>query len=81
MANFEYALRRIKEEFGVEREEVLVVAASLAHDHVPANQLGLGSVFVDRRAVSLNKGVSARYDAKFGSLGEFADEVRRQAGS
>ncbi len=77
-ANFEYALQKIKEEFGVDKGEVLVVAASLSHDHVPANILGLASVFIDRRAASLNHGVTARYDAKFGSLGEFAEQVRKQ---
>jgi 2-haloalkanoic acid dehalogenase type II len=34
---------------GVERDEVLHVAQSLYHDHVPAKALGLATVWVDRR--------------------------------
>lgn len=79
VANFEYALGRIKEDFGIDKEEVLVVAASLSHDHVPANTLGLASVFIDRKAVSLNHGVHARFDAEYGTLGEFAAEVKNRA--
>ncbi|THH32926.1 hypothetical protein EUX98_g1239 [Antrodiella citrinella] len=80
-ANFEYALKKLKEEFGVEKHEVLVVAASLTHDHVPANQLGLAGVFIDRGAISLNEDPSvATVDATFATLGAFADEVKRRAG-
>lgn len=80
-ANFEYALEKLKEEFGVEKEEVLVVAASLTHDHVPANALGLAGVFIDRGATSLNADPSvATYNAKFPTLGAFAEEVKRLAG-
>jgi len=79
-ANFEYALKKLKEDFGVEKDEVLVVAASLIHDHIPANALGLGSVYIDREGASLNDGAEARYDVKYGTLGAFAEEVRKQAG-
>jgi 2-haloacid dehalogenase len=43
--NFELALATI----GLPRERVLHVAQSLFHDHVPAKQLGLATVWVDRR--------------------------------
>src|SRR5262245_9263692 len=43
--NFRQALAR----FGLPREEVLHVAQSLFHDHVPAKQLGLQTVWVNRR--------------------------------
>jgi 2-haloacid dehalogenase len=42
---FELALERI----GVPRERVLHVAQSLYHDHLPAKQLGLSTIWVDRR--------------------------------
>jgi 2-haloacid dehalogenase len=42
---FELAFKRI----GVPRERVLHVAQSLYHDHLPAKQLGLSTVWVDRR--------------------------------
>jgi len=43
--NFRQALARI----GVPKEQVLHVAQSLFHDHVPAKQLGLETVWVNRR--------------------------------
>ena len=43
--NFEVALERI----GAAPERVLHVAQSLFHDHVPARQMGLSTVWVDRR--------------------------------
>ncbi len=35
---------------GVPRDQVLHVAQSLYHDHVPAKQLGLRTMWVNRRA-------------------------------
>ncbi len=43
--NFELAFERID----VPRERILHVAQSLFHDHVPAQELGMTSVWVDRR--------------------------------
>ncbi len=43
--NFEVAFERI----GVPRERILHVAQSLFHDHVAAGELGLSSVWVNRR--------------------------------
>jgi 2-haloacid dehalogenase len=45
LAPFELAFERIE----VPRERILHAAQSLFHDHVPAEQLGLTSVWVDRR--------------------------------
>jgi 2-haloacid dehalogenase len=47
--NFEYALERLRRE-GVEPNQVLHVAQSLFHDHAPAKQLGLATVWVNRRS-------------------------------
>jgi len=43
--NFDVAFERI----GVPRERILHVAQSLFHDHVPAKELGMTTVWVDRR--------------------------------
>ena len=43
---FQLALERI----GLPREKLIHVAQSLFHDHVPAKQLGLRTVWVNRRA-------------------------------
>ena len=45
LRNFEQALERID----VPHERIVHVAQSLYHDHVPAKQLGLTTVWVDRR--------------------------------
>jgi len=39
----------VMEEMGIGRHEILHVAQSLFHDHVPARALGLRTVWVDRR--------------------------------
>ncbi len=51
-ANFRYMLTRLKEDFGVGRGEILHVAQSLFHDHVPARAAGLANVWIDRRGQS-----------------------------
>jgi 2-haloacid dehalogenase len=43
--NFEAAFRTL----GLPRDRILHVAQSLFHDHVPAQELGLSSVWIDRR--------------------------------
>ncbi|KAH9038996.1 HAD-like protein [Lactarius pseudohatsudake] len=47
--NFEYAVAQLcADDPTLEREQILVVAQSLLHDHVPARALGLSSVWIDR---------------------------------
>jgi 2-haloacid dehalogenase len=79
--NFVYLLERLAE-LGVRREQILHVAQSLWHDHAPANAMGLRSVWIDRRADAGGWGATAtppdgvRYDARFTSLGAFAQAHR-----
>lgn len=80
-ANFEYALRKLKEDFGIEKDQVLVVAAALDYDHAPANKLGIRSVFIDREGAVIGKGGNATYDWKFATLGAMADAVEEEAKS
>jgi putative hydrolase of the HAD superfamily len=61
----------------VERGEVLHVAQSLYHDHVPAKALGLSTVWVDRRGgrkggAALAPGIEVIPDLTVGSLAELA---------
>ena len=64
---------------GVERSELLHVAQSLFHDHVPAKREGLPSVWINRRREQPGWGATPEpsadfsYDLEFGSMGEFAD--------
>ncbi len=65
----------------VPRERILHVAQSLFHDHVPAKELGLSSVWIDRRHGRPGAGATppalATPDAAFPSLAAFADAALR----
>ena len=71
-APFELAFERID----VPRDRILHVAQSLFHDHVPARELGLPSVWIDRRHGQAGSGATppaeAAPDATYTSLGAFA---------
>jgi 2-haloacid dehalogenase len=72
------------ETIGVPRERILHVAQSLFHDHVPAKQLGLGSVWIDRRRGRAGSGATppadAEPDASYPSMRAFADAATGLAG-
>ena len=68
---------------GVNRAELLHVAQSLFHDHVPAKRQRLPSVWINRRHDQPGWGATPEpsdewtYDAEFASMGDFADAVDR----
>jgi len=68
-------------DLGVERGELLHVAQSLFHDHVPAKREGLASVWINRRGDRAGWGATPEpaeaftYAAEFGSMAAFADAV------
>ncbi|KAJ1311202.1 hypothetical protein OPQ81_009703 [Rhizoctonia solani] len=76
--NFLYALKEIKKNFGVEKEEVLVTAQSLFHDHAPANKLGLKSAWIARENVIIGRNSPASYTFKFVTLGAMADAAETE---
>lgn len=68
---------------GVERDEILHVAQSLFHDHVPAQALGLSTVWVDRRAgrqggATLPPETEVKPDLTVGSLAQLAELAVRK---
>ncbi|GAB2737931.1 HAD-IA family hydrolase [Salinifilum aidingensis] len=71
-------------ELGCGRDELLHVAQSLFHDHVPAHRRGLASAWINRRHDRPGWGATPepaedwRYDAEFPSMAAFADEADRQ---
>ena len=75
LAGFELAFATIP----VPRDRILHVAQSLFHDHVPARQLGLASVWIDRRHDRPGSGATpvadASPDATYPSMRAFADDV------
>ena len=66
-------------EIGVARNETVHVAQSLFHDHGPARELGLPSVWIDRRHNRAGTGatppVNLEIRLRFPSLAAFADAV------
>ncbi|MDP9008965.1 MAG: haloacid dehalogenase type II [Pseudomonadota bacterium] len=75
--NFEYMLKRLKDDFGLEKSDVLHTAQSLFHDHVPANRFGLASAWIDRRHEEQGWGATVpppgtpKYDFRFDGMAEF----------
>lgn len=86
LRNFEYLISHVKADFGVEKHEILHVAQSLTHDHVPGKQIGLDSVWIARGEGGVT-GMGGDVEEllgkvafawKFKSLGEFADAVEAE---
>ncbi|HEX5450998.1 MAG TPA: haloacid dehalogenase type II [Candidatus Limnocylindrales bacterium] len=74
--SFELAFERI----GLPRERILHVAQSLFHDHVPAKQLGLTTVWIDRRGGrpgGATPPAEAAPDATFTDMASFAQAATR----
>ena len=67
---------------GVDRQDLLHVAQSLFHDHVPAKREGLPSVWINRRHDRPGWGATPEpteewaFDLEFESMADFADAVR-----
>ncbi|KIX10137.1 haloacid dehalogenase, type II [Rhinocladiella mackenziei CBS 650.93] len=87
LRNFEYLLKHVKEDAGVEKDEILHVAQSIFHDHVPAKKMGMSSVWINRKGAGMGGGSALKaihergevgYGWRFSTLGELADEVERQ---
>ena len=86
LRNFEYMLRRLHEDFGLQKTDILHTAQSLYHDHAPAKQIGLASAWIDRRHDARGWGATVAppgtpaYDFRFESLAEFVAAHRRERG-
>lgn len=84
LRNFEYMLRRLREDFGFDKPDVLHVAQSLFHDHDPAKQLGLASAWIDRRHAGSGWGATMaplgtpKYDFRFTSMEAFVHAHRAE---
>ena len=80
-ANHFRALDATLPDLGVARSELLHVAQSLFHDHVPAKREGLPSVWINRRHAQPGWGATPQpseewsYNLEFTSMAAFADAV------
>lgn len=87
-ANFEYMLAHLKNDFGLEKQDILHTAQSLFHDHVPARFFGLATAWIDRQHLSESGqwGATARLDEQpqtdflFHSMGEMAAALKAELG-
>ncbi len=86
--NFRFMLDRLAA-LGSRPDNILHVAQSLYHDHVPANRCGLRSAWIDRRGDSQGRGnagwgatppppAAVHYDFRFASLAELATAHRAE---
>lgn len=80
--NFQYAISRLKKEFGIEADEVLVTANSKLHDHEPGHLAGLKGAWISRPGaiMGVKKFAHIVPDWEFPTMEKFADamdEVRR----
>ncbi|OSD04739.1 HAD-like protein [Trametes coccinea BRFM310] len=73
-----YALKHLKEDFGIEQEEVLMTAQSLMHDIIPAKARGLDTAWINRPNAVTGMGLDGS-EAKyvFSTLGEMAEAVEK----
>ncbi len=83
LAHFHVGLEKLAG-LGVPKAKVLHVAQSLFHDHVPAKQVGLPSVWINRRGGIGSEGATPQADAvkpdlEVPSMAAFVERVRRQA--
>ncbi|KAM0723068.1 hypothetical protein Q7P37_001268 [Cladosporium fusiforme] len=76
LKNFHYLLEHVKSDFGAEKDELVHVAQSLFHDHRPAKQVSLQSVWVDRKGhigeKTHGRSEEFGYKLRVESLGELA---------
>ncbi len=88
LRNFHYTFEKLGE-IGVARDQVLHCAQSLYHDIVPAKELGLTSVWINRRAGRTGSGATSpapreiRPEFELPSMAALADahrELRHQGG-
>jgi 2-haloacid dehalogenase len=83
LRNFYFMIRAVEQD-GIRRSDVLHTAQSFFHDHVPANQVGLASAWINRRSGRDAGGATPmpsplpHFDFQFDSLGEMVEAYRRE---
>jgi 2-haloacid dehalogenase len=83
LRNFEFMVQRL-DSIGIAKGELLHVAQSLYHDHVPANRMGIASAWIDRRYDKEGGGATVlpdpmpHFDFRFTSLGGLSDAHRAE---
>ncbi len=82
--NFAYMIEALGRQ-GFDRSQILHVAESLFHDHVPANEFRLANCWIYRRhdkdgfGATMDPGTTPHADFRFNSMAEFAAAHRAEA--
>jgi 2-haloalkanoic acid dehalogenase type II len=82
--NFEYMLTQLAA-LGIEKSQILHVAQSLFHDHVPAQRAGLATCWIDRRHAQAGWGATVApaaevtTDFRANSLAELVEQHKKSA--
>lgn len=82
--NFRYMIDRVKQDHSLEPSSILHTAQSLYHDHAPANEMGLASVWIDRRHAAEGWGATLppagtpRYNFRFDSMAAMVQAHERE---
>jgi FMN phosphatase YigB (HAD superfamily) len=79
-ANFDYLIAHVREDLGHGPDDILHVAQSLFHDHVPAKAHGLATAWIDRQGLRFGgswgatreAGTRSQPDFTFATLAELA---------
>ncbi|EPS25373.1 hypothetical protein PDE_00306 [Penicillium oxalicum 114-2] len=73
--NFAYMKTTVEKEFGIRPEEILQTAQSQYHDHQPAKEAGIRSVWIERSGATMGNTDEPIFDWRFDTLGEMADAL------
>ena len=84
LRNFEYSFERARRDLGILPQQILHVAQSLTHDMVPATQMGMTKVWINRRHNVEGLGATAppqgdyTIEFEYNSMADFVDAHRRE---
>ncbi len=78
LRNFEHMLKYVQSTFGIGKEGVLQTAQSQVHDHHPASEMGIRSVWIARPGASMGNALQEICYWKFNTLGEMADALQQE---
>ncbi|MDH3389419.1 MAG: HAD hydrolase-like protein [Gammaproteobacteria bacterium] len=86
LRNFEYLFEQARRDLGILPHEILHVAQSLAHDMVPATQMGMTKLWINRRHGQEGLGATAppqgdfTIEWEFPGMAEFVEAHRQEQG-
>jgi 2-haloalkanoic acid dehalogenase type II len=78
LRNFDYMSKHVKAEYGIEKGEILQTAQSQVHDHHPAAEVGIKSVWIVRPGATMGNTTKEVYNWRFDTLGEMVDAIEEE---